>query len=139
MITLSILKQLEIDGFGTIDTDLFFEEAPLDAKGLPKQGLWIVSRGSVISRLDTEIQAFDIYSRYSNKITGATKLYAVLEYLKDAYGDVCDLPAVPPYTEDTYTNVRLMPTSGVENVGTDENGKIVRVISGEVYYNKENN
>jgi len=139
MITLSILKALENDDFGTIDTDLFIEEVPLDNKGVPKQGLWIVTRGSSVSRVNTEIQAFDIYSRYNNKLTGHTKLAELLQWLQEGYSGVCTLPSVPPYTAQEYKNVRIYPTSGIETVGTDENGKVVRVISGEVYFNKENN
>lgn len=136
MITLSILKQLENEGFGTIDTDLFFEEASLDSKGNPKNGTWIVTRGSQVSRVNTEIQSFDIYTRYANKLTGHQKLESILEWLKEAYSDVCTLPACPPYTTQTYTNVRIFPTSSIESVGFDENNKLVRVISFEVYFNK---
>lgn len=136
MITLSILKELENNGFGTIDTDLFFEEASLDSKGQPKNGVWIVTRGSAVSRTNVEIQSFDIYSRYSNKLTGHQKLESILEWLQEAYGDVCTLPACPPYTTQTYTNVRIFPQSSIESVGFDENNKLVRVISFEVFYNK---
>lgn len=136
MITLSILKELENNGFGTIDTDLFFEEASLDSKGQPKNGVWIVTRGSAVSRVNVEIQSFDLYSRYSNKLTGHQKLESILEWLQEAYGDVCTLPACPPYTTQTYTNVRIFPQSSIESVGFDENNKLVRVISFEVYYNK---
>lgn len=136
MITLSILKELENEGFGTIDTDLFFEEASLDSKGNPKNGIWIVTRGSAVSRVNTEIQSFDIYTRYSNKLTGHQKLQEILEWLQEAYGDVCTLPAYPPYTTQTYKNVRIFPTSSIESAGFDENNKLVRVISFEVYFNK---
>lgn len=136
MITLSILKELENNGFGTIDTDLFFEKASLDSKGQPKNGVWIVTRGSTVSRTNVEIQSFDIYSRYSSKLTGHQKLESILEWLQEAYGDVCTLPACPPYTTQTYTNVRIFPQSSIESVGFDENNKLVRVISFEVYYNK---
>jgi hypothetical protein len=135
MITLHILKLLENEGFGTIDTDLFFEEAPLDSTGKPKEGVWIVTRGSAVNRLNVGIQNFDIYARYSNKIKTAQKLEDILDYLKEAYG-MCDLPQVPPYSLAQYTNVTITPTSSVENVGTDENEKIVKVISGEIRFNK---
>ena len=138
MITLHILKLLEDNGFGTIDTDLFYEEAPLDAKGVPKQGVWIVTRGSEVSRVDIGNQDFDIYSRYTNKLTGAVKLENILSFLKESYGDVCTLPTVPPHSMTQYYNVRITPTSGVENVGTDDQDKVVRVISGNVKFNKEN-
>lgn len=136
MITLSILKELENEGFGTIDTDLFFEEASLDSKGNPKNGIWIVTRGSAVSRVNVEIQSFDIYTRYSNKLTGHQKLQEILEWLQEAYGDVCTLPACPPYTTQTYKNVRIFPTSSIESAGFDENNKLVRVISFEVHFNK---
>lgn len=137
MISISILKALEEAGFGTIDVDLFLENAPLNSSGKPKNGLWIVTRGSGISRLNTEIQSFDIYSRYANKLTGHQKLDSVLEWLRESYSDVCDLPAVPPHTTQAYNNVRIFPSSSVENVGVDENGLVVRVISFDCYFNKE--
>ena len=136
MIALHILKLLEDEGFGTIDTDLFFEEAPLDGQGKPKQGVWIVERGTSVNRFSTQTQNFDIYSRFSNKLTGYKKLEAILNYLQEAYGEVCELPAVPPYSSTVYENVRIEPTSSVENVGTDVDNKIVRVISGIVQYSK---
>ena len=136
MITLHILKLLEDEGFGTIDTDLFWEEAALDGNGEPKQGLWIVTRGAPINRFNVTTQAFDIYSRYSNKKTGYKKLEEILGFLQQAYGEVCELPTVPPHSLTTYSNVSIAPTSGVESVGADENNKIVRVISGEVKYER---
>jgi len=134
MISLHIAAWLAEEGFGTLDQDIFWEEASLDSKGIPKNGIWVVERGTPYTRL-VKRQAFDIYSRYSNKLTGSQKLEGILERLQEAYGDVCTLPAVPPYSTTTYENVMLQPTSGIENVGTDEQDKVVRVISGEVQFN----
>ena len=136
MIALHILKLLEDEGFGTIDTDLFFEEAPLGSDGKPKQGVWIVERGSAVSRLNHQTQNIDIYSRYTNKTTGYKKLEDILDFLQEAYDEVCDLPTVPPYSSTLYRNVRITPLSSVENVGVDENNRIVRAISGVVQYSK---
>lgn len=136
MISLHILKLLEDHGFGTIDTDLFFENIPVDQQGVAQEGVWIVERGGPASRFDTRTQAFDIYSRYNKKTLGYQKLDSILSFLQEAYGEVCNLPSVPPYSDIEYTNVRLIPTSNVENVGTDENNKIVRVISGEITYER---
>ena len=136
MIALHILKLLEDEGFGTIDSDLFFEEAPLDGQGKPKQGMWIVERGTSVNRFNTQTQNFDIYSRFSNKLTGYKKLEGILDFLQEAYGEICELPAVPPYSSTVYHNVRIEPTSSVENLGTDVDNKIVRVISGTVQYSK---
>lgn len=135
MITLHILKLLENEGFGTIDTDLFFEEAPLNKQGKPEQGVWIVERGTAITRFNHTSQNFDIYSRYTDKLTGYEKLNDILDYLQESYGEVCELPEVPPYSNKEYKNVRITPTSSVENVGTDENNRIVRAISGAIQFN----
>lgn len=136
MVTLHLLQLLANEGFGTIDTDLFWEEAPLDSKGDPINGVWLVTRGSEVTRLNVGIQAFDIYARYSNKLTTHTKLEAILTYLREAYGEVCELPDVPGYSASQYTQVMIEPTSSVENVGSDENEKIVKVISGIIHYKK---
>ena len=137
MIALHILKLLEEERFGTIDVNLFFEEAPLNKQGVPKDGIWIVERGTPVSRVNSNIQNFDIYARYTDKLTGYQKLDEILEFLRLAYGEVCDLPLAPPYSDIQYTNVSIIPTSSVENIGTDENNKIVRAISGQVQYSKQ--
>lgn len=135
MVTLHIAKLLENEGFGTLDTDIFWEEIPLGSDGKPKEGIWIVPRGFPLTRFNATAQAFDIYSRYANKITGSQKLEEILKYIQEAYGEVCELPTVPPYSLTQYGNVRLIPTSGIENVGSDEQDRIVRVISAEVQFN----
>lgn len=136
MITLHILKLLSDNGFGTIDVDMFFEEIPISTKGIAKQGLWIVTRGAPLDRFNVATQNFDIYTRYTDKLAGYKKLEDVLRYLQEAYGDVCELPTVPPYSTEQYNNVRITPTSGVESVGNDENNMVVRVISGSVQYGR---
>lgn len=137
MIALHLLKLLEDNNFGIIDQDLFFEEAALDSQGKEKNGIWIVERGTAVNRFTTQIQNFDLYARYTSKLTGYQKLEAILDFLQEAYGDVCELPQVPPHSNKVYTNVRIEPTSSVENAGVDSAGKIVRVISGVVQYNKD--
>lgn len=137
MITLHIAQLLEDEGFGVLDQDIFWEDAPLDSSGKPKDGVWIVARGVPVTRLNVNMQAFDIYSRYADKVTSSKKLEDILDYLQEAYGSVCDLPTVPGYSETLYTDCSIIPTSGIENVGTDEQDKVVRVISGQVNFKKE--
>lgn len=136
MILLALLKQLEIDGKGEIDTDLFYEAIPIGQNGKPKQGSWITSRGTAVSRVSVYIQAFDIYFRYDDKLAAAKKAQDILEYLEQAYSDICTLPAVEEYSSPEYTNVRVVPVSGVESLGMDEQGRVVFLVSGEVRYNK---
>lgn len=144
MITLHIGKLLEDEGFGVLaltgneaNAEIYWEDIPLDSQGNPKNGVWVVTRSSTVSRLQTGVQAFDIYARYSNKITTANKLEGILNYLRDAYGEVCELPTIPEYSETVYRNVSIEPVSSVENVGSDVNNKIVKVISGIIRYEEE--
>lgn len=135
MITLSLLKQMQTDGIGTIDSDMWHLEIPLDTNGVPRNGLWVLPRGAPVSRFNVNIQPIDIYFRNTNKNTSMKKAKKVLDYLQEAYSDVCELPAYLPIFTDTYTNVTIEPTSGLEYVGEDGNGKLVFVISGEIRYN----
>ena len=132
MITLHILQLLQDNGFGVIDTDLFFEKLTLD-----KKGLYITSRGSSMSRGTRQAQAFDIYARGANDVDGAKKLEQVIEFLKEAYADVCTLPIVPSISLTRYTNCSIQPTSNIESAGLDANNRIIYVISGQINYNKE--
>ena len=136
MITLNVLQLLEDEGFGTIDSDLFWEDVPLDGNGKPKNGVWIVPRASTVTSRNVRVQQFDVYSRYTNKIPGSQKLEAILEYFEHNSNKPCELPVAESYTETVYTNIRIIPLSSIENVGVDENGKMVRVISAEIRYNK---
>ena len=67
MITLSLLKQMQTDNIGTIDTDMFHLEVALDGNGVPRNGLWIIPRGAPVSRFNVNIQPIDIYFRHTNK------------------------------------------------------------------------
>lgn len=135
MVTLHIAKWLEQEGFGTLDTDIFWEEAPLDSNGKPKDGIWVEPVGDPRTSRFSTSQSFDIYSRYKNKVTGSQKLEAIYERIKQVYNVVCILPTVPPHSLAEYYNVRLRNTSFISSVGSDAQDKVVRVISAEVQYN----
>lgn len=132
MVNLHILKLLEANGFGTIDIDLFFEKLTLD-----KKGLYIVSRGGSMNRGIRRVQAFDIYSRGYNDVEGSQRLADVLEFLRESYGNVCELPILAGVSETIYKNVAIEPTSNIESVGLDAQNKMNYVISGQVTYDKE--
>lgn len=137
MITLSLLRQMEIDNLGTIDNDLWHLEVPLGSDGKPRNGLWIIPRGAPVSRYNVNIQPVDIYFRNTNKNTSLKKAYEVINYLKDAYSDVCELPNYPPIFTNTYSNVTITPQSSPEFVGEDENRKLVFLISAEIRYQED--
>lgn len=95
MITLRILKLLEQEGHGTIDINgtrktggLYFEKLPQG-----KTGVAILSRGATIGHGMRYTQAFDLYSRGTNDVTGYQILEQMIDTLMNSY-TVCKLPKV---------------------------------------------
>jgi hypothetical protein len=131
MITLHIAQLLDEQGFGTIDTDLFWEKLPIDI-----DGIYIISRGGEAYRNRRLNQNFDIYSRHANDLLGADKLEKIWEYITDD-GIVCDLPIVPGVSNKEYKRVRIIPISNLENLGEDEAGRKIWRWSYTVNYIKE--
>ena len=133
MITLHILEWLKQNGVGTeIDKDLFFEKLPID-----KTGIAIFSLGgSQAFGRNSIVQQFDLYSRGVDDVAGYVTLETIRELLADSYGKVCELPTVPEYTQNVYSNVRFMAIDNVENIGVDENERVVYRMSSQVIYNK---
>ena len=84
MVTLHLLAYLEDNGFGAIDTTLFFEKLPLG-----KTGLAIFSRGGerAYGRKRT-VQNFDLYSRGSSDLLGYDKLEKVAEFIASNYDNL---------------------------------------------------
>lgn len=133
MVTLHILQLLEDEGFGTIDAienGLYWEKMPLNGKGVG-----IYSRGTELRRGLRTSQAFDLYSRGTSDLLGADKLEKIKEFFDSTYGTLCDLP-VTAKSNKLYTKVKIENTSNVDNLGLDENNRIVFRLSAEVTYSK---
>lgn len=139
MIIHSLLQQMQDDGFGTVNADLQMGVIPLNAQGNPRNGIAVISRGSAVTRLQVEVQAVDFYVRNTNPLVASQTAQEILEYLRDSYAEICELPALAGYTEETYRNVTIEPTGSVEFVGVDENGGHSFVVSGIVRYEKVTN
>jgi hypothetical protein len=136
MIIHSLLQQLSDDGFGTVGTTLQIGVLPLDGNSDPRNGIAVTPRGLPVTRLMIEQQAVDLYVRNTNPMTALNKAQELLEYLKDSYSEVCDLPALAGITTETFTNVTIEPESSVDLVGNDDNGGVTFVTSGLIRYEK---
>lgn len=137
MITLSFLKLLENAGFGTIDTDLFFQKLTLD-----KTGVYVADIGNPVPQGSRDQQSFELYARGSNDVDGYRKLRDIRKYLIDNGRSICELPAVPHPTQninitDGYNNVTILKPSTITNVGLDDKNRIIYVMTGTIIY-KEN-
>lgn len=129
MVTLSFLKLLEDEGFGTIDVDLFFQKLTLDNKGI-----YIADIGDPVARGARDTQSYELFARGESDVDGYKKLLEIRKFLIAEYSNICELPAVPPITSDGYTNVELLKPSTITNVGLDDNNRIIYSMTGTIIY-----
>lgn len=127
MITLNLLKFLELNGFGKIDKDLFWQKL-----GLGKTGLYITNIAENSYRGRRKSQHYEIFSIGKNDVEGLKQIEAVAKLFKDSYA-INELPEVKGICE-AVRNVVILPPSTVSNVGENEQGRIIYSISGEIIY-----
>lgn len=132
MITLSFLKLLEDEGFGTIDVDLFFQKLTLD-----KKGLYIADIGGPIDKGARDKQSYELFARGSSDVDGYKLLTEIRQFLIRNYSTICELPAVPPIVTEGYTNVELSRPSTITNVGLDDNNRIIYSMTGTIIYKEK--
>lgn len=132
MITLSLLKLLENEGFGTIDVDLFYQKLTLD-----KKGIYIADIGDSVGRHNRDLQSYEILSRGANDVDGLKKLQAIRKFLINEYTNVCELPSVPPISNEVYSNVELQKPSSITNVGLDAQNRVIYSITGSILYKEQ--
>lgn len=133
MITLHLLEYLKDNGFGTaIDTDLFFEVLPLGENGVA-----IFSRGGEATYGRRRcVQRFDLYCRGSSNLNGYDKLDKIRTFFSDNYDNLCELPVVPGISNRVYEKARITAIDNVENLGLDENDRVIYRLGAEIIYEK---
>lgn len=133
MITLHLLEYLKDNAFGTeIDTDLFFEKLPLD-----KIGVAIFSRGGEATYGRRRcVQRFDLYSRGSSDLTGYNILDNIKTFFSDNYDELCTLPQVEGISNRVYKKARITAIDNIENLGLDENDRVIYRLGAEIIYEK---
>lgn len=129
MITLSFLKLLEDEGFGTIDVDLFYQKLTLD-----KKGIYIADIGDPVAKGSRDTQSFELYARGNNDVDGYKLLTDIRKFLIQEYSNICELPSVPPITSSGYNNVELSRPSTITNVGLDDNNRIIYSMTCTIIY-----
>lgn len=133
MVTLHMLAYLEDNGFGAVDVTLFFEKLPLG-----KNGLAIFSRGGERSYgRKRAVQNFDIYSRGSSDLLGYDKLEKVAEFFASNYDDLCQLPTIENVSNRVYKNARITTIDNIENLGIDENDRVIYRLGAQIIYEKQ--
>lgn len=133
MITLNLLKLLELNGFGNIDEDLFWEKLALG-----NDGVFILSLGDTAERGARRSCRFELYSRSKKSdVDGCRKLEQIVEFLNNSYS-VCNLPAVTNRNNAVIApevkNVTIMPLGTVANNGLDSQNRVLWSVTGQIYY-----
>ena len=133
MITLHLLQYLLNNGFGTgIESDLFYEELPLG-----KNGIAIYSRGGDMNEGRSRFKKrFDLYSRGNSNLSGALALENIKEFFANNSDDLCALPIVPDVSNRIYYNCKMLAVGDIENIGLDENDRVIFRMGCEIIYKK---
>lgn len=143
MLVPAFVLEMQRQGLGTVDTDLFWEELPQSPDA---EGIWVVSRGDAGSDENVQQLSVDIYARYANKLTTEMKLRAVVNWIRGNAQELCslsvnphDLDASQPSENITYDIASIQHTGAVQNQGVDENGRILKTITVQIKFNERSN
>lgn len=133
MITLNLLKLLELNGFGKIDEDLLWEKLALG-----KDGVYILSLGDSTDRGARRSCRYELYSRNKKSdVAGRKKLEEIVKFLNNSFAQ-CTLPEVTNSNGAVIApeakNVTIMPLSTIANNGLDANNRIIWSANGQIYY-----
>lgn len=130
--TLSLMKFLSQNGFGTMSKDLFWEKLELSAIGV-----YITSNGQAQELHARRVQAFTLYSRGDTDISGYSKLENIIEFLNTS-DSICTLPSVRDKASgivaESIGNVYIRPLTTITNSGKDSEGKTIWLATGQIEY-----
>lgn len=138
MITLAILEQMEYEDVAGIkvDTNAFWEQAPLLKDGKPAQGIWLVTRGGDASNSPKGLNlksTVDFYVALANKPKTEKVHQQILEWiLKNPC--ICELSGSVGGTTYNYENIRIRPTTTPQNFIVSENGLVIKLASANITY-----
>lgn len=138
MITLALLKQMESDEVAdlTIDTNCFWEQAPLQKDGRPASGVWLVTRGGNASNSPKGYNlrsTVDFYVALANKPKTEAVHQEILEWII-ANPCICELSGSIGGITYNYKNIRIRPTTTPQNFVVTENNLVVKIASAEIIY-----
>ena len=140
MITLALLKQMVADNVANleIDKNCFWEQAPLQKDGKPAQGVWLVTRGAVLTSggngkgLNLR-STVDFYVALANKPKTEEVHQKILEWIL-TNKCFCELVGSVGGVNYSFSNIRVRPTTTPQNTVVTENNLVVKLASAEVIY-----
>lgn len=138
MITLALLEQMATDGVAdlVIDSNCFWEQAPLQKDGRPASGVWLVTRGGNASNSPKGFNlrsTVDFYVALANKPKTEAVHQQILEWLI-ANPCICELSGSVGGITYSFANVRVRPTTTPQNLLVTENNLVVKIASADIIY-----
>lgn len=138
MITLAILEQMASDQVADIvvDTNAFWEQAPLQQDGKLAQGIWLITRGGDASKSPKGLNlrsTVDFYVAYANKPKAEDVHKKILEWI---IGNpcICELSGTVGGATYDFSNIRIRPTTTPQNYIVSQNGLVIKVASANIIY-----
>ena len=138
MITLAILQQMVEDKVADleIDTNCFWEQAPLQKDGSPASGVWLVTRsGSAMNSPKgyTLSSTIDFYVALANKPKTEAVHQEILEWIIQN-PCFCEMTGSVGGTTYNFYNVRIRPTTTPQNIMVTNNNLVVKIASAQLVY-----
>ncbi len=132
------IKETVIPNLGVAGVRVFDEEDPLFTTSTSDvYHITLYSAGGErASGRATSTQAFDIEVRGKTTATSKHITELLAEYLQGTYGGQCILPVVPGVSSRIYANCRIDNIGNINNLGKDDENKVVFRVSAEITYIK---
>lgn len=123
-----------------IDSNAFWEQAPLQKDGNPAQGIWLVTRGgdATVSPKGLNLKTtVDFYVALANKPKTEDTHKKILQWIL-ANPCLCELSGSVGGISYNFTNVRIRPTTTPQNFVVSQNGLVVKLASANIIYDINN-
>lgn len=138
MITLALLNELVNDKVANlqIDTNCFWEQAPLKKDGSPASGVWLVTRGGNAANSPKGYNlrsTVDFYVALANKPQTEAVHQQILEWIIK-HPCICEMTGSFGGITYNYKNVRIRPTTTPQNYVITQNNLVVKIASAELVY-----
>ena len=138
MITLALLEELTADNVAdlVIDSNCFWEQAPLQKDGRVASGVWLVTRGGNASNSPKGLNlrsTVDFYVAFPNKPKTEAVHQEILEWMI-LHPTICEMVGSVGGIDYGYSNIRIRPTTTPQNFVVTENNLVVKIASAELVY-----
>jgi hypothetical protein len=67
---------------------------------------------------------------------GMDKLEKIQTFFTDNYDELCDLPTLPGVSTRQYKKARITAIDNIENLGLDENDRVIYRLGATIIYEK---